>query len=93
MDRQEEETPKKSSYWDAQVRAIQALKNIGIVYLMEDRIAPMKCIRKIYKLAKNPNLVQPQLVALQEAMNAVSAVVAWRTAGYEPKHNGKKYIK
>lgn len=89
----EQTTEKRSTYWDAQVRAIASLKNIGVVYKIEDRIEPMKCIRKIYKLAKNPNLIQPQLAALAEAMNAVTTIVAWRTNGFEPKHDGKKYIK
>ena len=88
-----EEETRPETYWDAQVRAITALRSIGIIYKLDQRIPPMKVIRQIYKLSKNKNLIGPQIAALQEALNAVSYLVQWRVHGLEPPSKDEKYVK
>lgn len=90
---QEQDSTNKTTYWDVQVRAIGALKAIGIYHQLEDRLEPMKILRKIMKLGRNPNLIAPRIQELRNAFEAVTNVVAWRVHGYEPPSKGGKYVK
>lgn len=74
------------------MNAVMALKKIGVILDLKDRIAPMEVFRITARFWKTHSGNADNREVIREVEHAVNVLVKLRTEGAEPKHNGMKYL-
>ena len=83
---------KVDPYWEAQVKAVQALTQVGITFKIDERIPPMRVMQQLLSLVNKGNPPPPKMQAIREAIRALQILVHLRVNGLEPPHNKNKYV-
>lgn len=81
-----------SVYWQAQMEAIQALRLIGLVYRLNERIEPMKVYKATNRFWRGKPTDFETIEKVKHAEKSVAHIVFLRTQGFEPDVKDGKYV-